>query len=43
MPTPTPGVLWIEPPAPADLDPHATVLAVELEGEPDLYRGQHRF
>ena len=39
----TPGVLWIEPPAGADLDPHATVLAVELEGELELYRGAGRF
>ena len=26
------GVLWIDPPAEADLDPYATVLAVELDG-----------
>ncbi|MEV1082611.1 alpha-L-fucosidase [Streptomyces sp. NPDC050211] len=39
----TPGVLWIEPPAAADLDPHATVLAVELDGELELYRGAGRF
>ncbi|MFJ3304143.1 alpha-L-fucosidase [Streptomyces sp. NPDC086549] len=38
-----PGVLWIDPPAAADLDPHATVLAVELEGELELYRGAGRF
>ena len=38
----TPGVLWIEPPAAADLDPHATVLAVELDGELELYRGAGR-
>ncbi|MFF3327939.1 alpha-L-fucosidase [Streptomyces sp. NPDC002888] len=37
------GVLWIEPPAEADLDPHATVLAVELDGELELYRGSGRF
>lgn len=39
----TPGVLWIEPPTEADLDPHATVLAVELDGELELYRGSGRF
>ncbi|OQD56220.1 hypothetical protein BM536_007820 [Streptomyces phaeoluteigriseus] len=33
------GVLWIEPPAGSGLDPHATVLAVELDGELELYRG----
>lgn len=27
----------------ADLDPYATVLAVELEGELELYRGAGRF
>ncbi|MBM9507587.1 alpha-L-fucosidase [Actinacidiphila acididurans] len=37
-----PGVLWIDAPAAADLDPHATVLAVELDGELDLYRGTGR-
>ncbi|MEW1777848.1 alpha-L-fucosidase [Streptomyces sp. NPDC086777] len=37
------GVLWIDPPAAADLDPHATVLAVELDGELELYRGSGRF
>lgn len=37
------GVLWIDPPAEADLDPYATVLAVELEGELELYRGSGRF
>jgi len=37
------GVLWIDPPAPSDLDPHATVLAVELDGELELYRGAGRF
>lgn len=36
------GVLWIEPPAGSDLDPHATVLAVELDGELELYRGSGR-
>ncbi|MGW7693671.1 alpha-L-fucosidase [Streptomyces asiaticus] len=38
-----PGVLWIDRPATADLDEHATVLAVELDGELDLYRGAGRF
>lgn len=33
------GVLWIDPPAESDLDPHATVLAVELDGEPKLHPG----
>jgi len=33
----------IDPPATADLDPYATVLAVELEGELELYRGSGRF
>ena len=37
-----PGVLWIDAPAAADVDPHATVLAVELDGELDLYRGAGR-
>ena len=37
-----PGVLWIDAPAAADIDPHATVLAVELDGELDLYRGAGR-
>ncbi|MFG2966630.1 alpha-L-fucosidase [Streptomyces sp. NPDC048288] len=37
------GVLWIDPPAAADLDPYATVLAVELDGELELYRGSGRF
>ncbi|MEU9246284.1 alpha-L-fucosidase [Streptomyces sp. NPDC048385] len=37
------GVLWIDPPAAADLDPYATVLAVELDGELELYRGAGRF
>ncbi|MEY9956641.1 alpha-L-fucosidase [Streptacidiphilus sp. MAP5-52] len=32
-----PGVLYID--TPADPDPHVTVLAVELDGELDLYRG----
>ncbi|MGW2331377.1 alpha-L-fucosidase [Streptomyces sp. NPDC001700] len=37
-----PGVLWIDPPTAADLDGHATVLAVELDGELELYRGSGR-
>lgn len=37
-----PGVLWIDPPAAADLDGHATVLAVDLDGELELYRGSGR-
>jgi alpha-L-fucosidase len=37
-----PGVLWIDAPPAADADPHATVLAVELDGELDLYRGAGR-
>jgi alpha-L-fucosidase len=37
-----PGLQWIEAPAPADVDPHATVLALELDGELDLYRGTGR-
>ncbi|MFF3906909.1 alpha-L-fucosidase [Streptomyces sp. NPDC001848] len=37
------GVLWVDPPAAADLDPYATVLAVELDGELELYRGSGRF
>ncbi|GHK02275.1 alpha-L-fucosidase [Streptomyces sp. NPDC003753] len=37
------GVLWIDPPSEADLDPYATVLAVELDGELELYRGSGRF
>jgi alpha-L-fucosidase len=39
----TPGILWITPPAAADLDPHATVPAVELDGELELYGGGGRF
>ncbi|MFE0675798.1 alpha-L-fucosidase [Streptomyces sp. NPDC058867] len=38
----TPGVLWIDPPAAADLDPCATVLAVELDQELRVYRGSGR-
>lgn len=37
-----PGVLWIDAPAVADTDAHATVLALELDGELDLYRGAGR-
>ncbi|GGN49110.1 glycosyl hydrolase [Streptomyces albiflavescens] len=37
-----PGVTWIDAPAAADLDAYATVLAVELDGELDLYRGTGR-
>lgn len=37
-----PGVTWIEAPVSADVDAYATVLAVELDGEPDLYRGAGR-
>lgn len=37
-----PGVTWIDAPAGADLDEYATVLAVELDGELDLYRGTGR-
>ncbi|MDX3071355.1 alpha-L-fucosidase [Streptomyces sp. NPDC088354] len=37
-----PGVTWIDAPPATDLDPHATVLAVELDGELDLYRGTGR-
>ncbi|MFD7094208.1 alpha-L-fucosidase [Streptomyces xanthophaeus] len=37
-----PGVLWIDAPAPGDVDEQATVLAVELDGRLDLYRGPGR-
>ncbi|SEN85061.1 alpha-L-fucosidase [Actinacidiphila rubida] len=37
-----PGVLWIDAPRGIDVDPHATVLAVELDGEISLYRGAGR-
>jgi alpha-L-fucosidase len=37
-----PGVTWIDAPTTADVDEHATVLAVELDGELDLYRGTGR-
>ncbi len=33
---------WIDAPAATDLDDHATVIAVELEGELDLYTGAGR-
>ena len=37
-----PGVLWIDAPQAVDVDEQATVLAVELDGELDLYRGTGR-
>ncbi|MFJ4688433.1 alpha-L-fucosidase [Streptomyces sp. NPDC088789] len=37
-----PGMTWIDAPAPGDVDPYATVLALELDGELDLYRGSGR-
>ncbi|MFG2754951.1 alpha-L-fucosidase [Streptomyces wuyuanensis] len=37
-----PGVLWIDAPPAADVDDCATVLAVELDGELELYRGAGR-
>ncbi|MFB6980108.1 alpha-L-fucosidase [Streptomyces scopuliridis] len=37
-----PGVLWIDAPHADDVDEHATVLAVELDGELDLYQGSGR-
>lgn len=37
-----PGVRWVDAPAPRDVDEHATVLAVELDGELELYRGTGR-
>ncbi len=37
-----PGLLWIDAPQAADVDPYATVLAVELAGELDVYRGTGR-
>ncbi|MFJ9153196.1 alpha-L-fucosidase [Streptomyces sp. NPDC102270] len=37
------GIVWIDPPAEAHLDPYATVLKVELDGELELYRGAGRF
>ncbi|MEU3980818.1 alpha-L-fucosidase [Streptomyces sp. NPDC026672] len=37
-----PGVTWIDAPPPSDVDAYATVLAVDLDGELDLYRGTGR-
>lgn len=37
-----PGVLWIDAPAASGLNEYATVLAVELDGEVDIYRGTGR-
>ncbi|GAA2383899.1 glycosyl hydrolase [Catellatospora methionotrophica] len=37
-----PGVTWLDAPGAADLDEHATVVTVELDGELDLYRGTGR-
>ncbi len=37
-----PGVRWIDAPPAEDVDPHATVLAVELEGPLELYQGAGR-
>ncbi|GGJ06491.1 glycosyl hydrolase [Streptomyces brasiliensis] len=37
-----PGVTWLEAPGPDDVDEYATVLALELDGELDLYRGTGR-
>lgn len=37
-----PGVVVISAPAAADVDEYATVIAVELDGELDLYRGRGR-
>ncbi|MFI6984072.1 alpha-L-fucosidase [Embleya sp. NPDC050154] len=37
-----PGITWINAPAEKDQDEYATVLAVELDGELELYRGQGR-
>ncbi len=37
-----PGLTWIDAPPAADVDPHATVIAVELDGPLDLYTGQGR-
>ena len=34
-----PGVLWIDAPAEADLDPDATVIEIKLDGPLDLFRG----
>lgn len=37
-----PGHTWIEAPTSADIDPAATVVSVELDGELDLYTGAGR-
>ncbi|MER6943862.1 alpha-L-fucosidase [Nonomuraea sp. NPDC000554] len=37
-----PGILWIDAPPAGAIDPHATVIALELDGELDLYRGMGR-
>jgi alpha-L-fucosidase len=37
-----PGVTWVSAPAGNDVDPQMTVVALELEGELDLYRGKGR-
>src|SRR5262249_14378683 len=37
-----PGVSWIDAPPPSAVDPTATVLAVEVDGELDIYRGTGR-
>lgn len=37
-----PGDFWIDAPAPSDLAPHGSVLALELDGEMELYTGQGR-
>jgi len=37
-----PGVTWITAPADSDVDEHCTVLALDLDGELELYRGTGR-
>ncbi|MEU0300816.1 alpha-L-fucosidase [Streptomyces sp. NPDC006175] len=37
-----PGVAWIDAPASRDVDAYATVLALELDGELDVYHGSGR-
>jgi alpha-L-fucosidase len=37
-----PGVLRIDAPGATEIDEFATVIAVELDGEADLYRGTGR-
>ncbi|MCP2328740.1 hypothetical protein HDA40_007247 [Hamadaea flava] len=37
-----PGVTWITAPEESDVDGHCTVLALDLDGELDLYRGAGR-